>query len=136
MVVSRVMLGIIHSLNWWRLVLLSHWRWLSESSYSVATILVHHILWLLHLLRFNSQQGLQFLVTKVVGADVWISLENLQGVLESRQDFTEDFSSLSDPFWFAQSTLQLFILINLIIKLHRESILRFSDKEISNCFGD
>ena len=107
MVVSRVRRRMIHSLSWWRLVLLSDWRWLSESSFSVAhnRWIINNILRLLHFLGFNSQQGLQFLITKVVGADFWVSLENLQGVLESRKNFTQDFSSLGDSFWFTQSSL-------------------------------
>ena len=138
--VSLVRWRIIHSLNryWWRLVWLSDWRRLSESTLSVANHLsiINNILRLPHFHGFNSQHGLQFLIAKGVGRDVWISLENFQGVLESRQNFAQNFSSLSDSFWFAQSSLQLFILINLIIKLHLQSVLGFSDKEISNCFWD
>lgn len=63
---------------------------------------------------------------------LWISLQDLKRILQGVEDLGQSLSSFSDSLWFTESSGKTLVLIDLVIELELERILRFSHQEITN----
>jgi len=59
-------------------------------------------------------------------------LQDLQRILQSVKHFSQSLSSFSDSLWFTESSGKSLVLIDLVVELELEGILRFSNQEVSN----
>jgi hypothetical protein len=59
-------------------------------------------------------------------------LQDLQRILQSVKHFSQGLSSFSDSLWFTESSGKSLVLIDLVVELELEGILRFSNQEVSN----
>jgi len=59
-------------------------------------------------------------------------LQDLQRILQSVKHFSQGLSSFGDSLWFTESSGKSLVLIDLVVELELEGILRFSNQEVSN----
>jgi hypothetical protein len=59
-------------------------------------------------------------------------LQDLQRILQSVKHFSQGLSSFSDSLWFTERSGKSLVLIDLVVELELEGILRFSNQEVSN----
>lgn len=59
-------------------------------------------------------------------------MQDLQRILQSVKHFSQGLSSFSDSLWFTESSGKSLVLIDLVVELELEGILRFSNQEVSN----
>ena len=59
-------------------------------------------------------------------------MQDLQRILQSVKHFSQGLSSFGDSLWFTESSGKSLVLIDLVVELELEGILRFSDQEVSN----
>ena len=59
-------------------------------------------------------------------------MQDLQRILQSVKHFSQSLSSFSDSLWFTESSGKSLVLIDLVVELELEGILRFSNQEVSN----
>ena len=59
-------------------------------------------------------------------------MQNLQRILQSVKHFCQSLSSFSDSLWLTESSGKSLVLIDLVIELELERILRFSHQEVTN----
>ena len=59
-------------------------------------------------------------------------MQDLQRILQSVKHFSQSLSSFSDSLWFTESSGKSLVLIDLVVELKLEGILRFSNQEVSN----
>lgn len=59
-------------------------------------------------------------------------MQDLQRILQSVKHFCQGLSSFSDSLWFTESSGKSLVLIDLVVELELEGILRFSNQEVSN----
>lgn len=59
-------------------------------------------------------------------------MQDLQRILQSVKHFSQGLSSFGDSLWFTESSGKSLVLIDLVVELELEGILRFSNQEVSN----
>jgi len=59
-------------------------------------------------------------------------LQDLQRILQSVKHFSQSLSSFGDSLWFTESSGKSLVLIDLVVELELEGILRLSNQEVSN----
>jgi len=63
---------------------------------------------------------------------LWVSLQNLEGVLESLKDGIQCLSSLCYLSRLSKGLSQRLILVYLVVKLKLKAVLGFSHEEVSD----
>ena len=67
---------------------------------------------------------------------LWVPLQHLQGLLKSLDNLVEGSASLRELLWLAKRVQNRLILVDLLVELGLELLLRHSDHEVSNQLGD
>lgn len=67
---------------------------------------------------------------------LWVSLEDLERILEHAQDFTQCLSTLCDPGWLAQCRGKALVRVHLVVEFELEGVLRFPDHKEADGLWD
>ena len=67
---------------------------------------------------------------------LWVSLQYLQGLFQSLDDLFKGSPPVSDMFGLAKSVQNLLVLVDPLVKLRLELLLRHAHKEVTNEFGN
>ena len=67
---------------------------------------------------------------------LWVTLQHFQRLSERLDDFVKGIASLSNMLWFAKRITDRLILVDFLVEPSLEFLLRHTDHEISDKFGD